>query len=218
MTTVTEGIHRFEFLHSQANGSRSLENITLMDGQNRQAGDVLGLVGTGAATSAAKAGGNTGNGTMGAVTVGAAAKVGAYVLTITAAAANAGTFSLVDPDGVALANGTVAVAYSQGGLSFTLADGATDFIVGDGFVITTTSVPGKHAIYNNAATNGTQAAVGILAAATDASAGHTKAVMIARDAEVNAAQLGWNGQDSTAITAGTADLAALGILARASYA
>ena len=64
MTTFTEALHPFEFLHSQANGSRSLENITLMDGQNRQAGDVLGLVATGAATSAAKAGGNTGNGTF----------------------------------------------------------------------------------------------------------------------------------------------------------
>jgi len=217
MTTLTEALHPFEFLHSQANGSRSLENITVMDGQNLKAGDVLGLVATGAATSAAKAGGNTGTGTMGAVTVGAAAKVGAYVLTITAAAANAGTFSVVDPDGVALASGTVAVAYSQGGLSFTLADGATDFIVGDGFVITVASVPGKHAIYNNAATNGTQAAVGILAYPTDATAGHTGAVMVARDAEVNAGQLGWNGQDGAAIAAGTADLAALGIIARATY-
>ncbi len=214
MTTLTEKLHPFGFLFSQANGSRSLENITLMDGQNLQAGDVLGLVATGAATSAAKAGGNTGNGTMGAVTVGATAKVGVYTLTITAAATNAGTFSLTDPDGVVLATGTVAVAYTGGGLSFTLADGTTDFIVGDGFTITVASVPGKYAIYDNAASNGVQAAAGILVAATDATAGHTPAVIVARDAEVNAAELGWNGQDSTAITAGKADLAALGIIAR----
>ena len=47
MTTLTEKLGPFGFLFSQANGSRSLENITLMDGQNLQAGDVLGLVATG---------------------------------------------------------------------------------------------------------------------------------------------------------------------------
>ena len=34
--------------------------------------------------------------------------------------------------------GTVAVAYSFGGLAFTLADGSQDFIVGEGFDITVT--------------------------------------------------------------------------------
>ncbi len=92
-----------------------------------------------AATAAAVAGsGNTGNGAMGAVTVTAGAKPGVYVLEITAAAANAGAFRVTDPTGIFVDDGDVAAAFSAGGLAFTLADGATDFVVGDTFAITVT--------------------------------------------------------------------------------
>lgn len=91
------------------------------------------------ATAAATAGsGNTGNGTMGTVTVSAGAKLGTYQLVIIEPASNAGTFAVYDPDGVFVDNGTVAVAFSAGGLAFTLADGATDFVAGDSFSIATT--------------------------------------------------------------------------------
>ena len=40
------------------------------------------------------------------------------------------------PDGSELGTGTVGVEFDEGGLTFTLSDGATDFIVGDGFDIT----------------------------------------------------------------------------------
>jgi hypothetical protein len=89
-----------------------------------------------AATAAGVAGGgNTGNGTMGAVTVTAGAKQGTYVLEITGAASNAGSFRVTDPDGDFVDDGDVAAAFSAGGLAFTLADGATDFVVGDTFTI-----------------------------------------------------------------------------------
>lgn len=91
------------------------------------------------ATGAAVAGsGNTGNGTMGAITVTAGAKAGVYTLEITGVAANAGSFRITDPDGVFVDDGDVAAIFSAGGLAFTLADGATDFVVGDSFAITTT--------------------------------------------------------------------------------
>lgn len=98
-------------------------------------GTVLGRVITSGTATATADSGNTGNGTMGAITVTAPAKVGTYRLVFTAAASNAGTFLVIDPDGVAVGTGTVAVAFSDGGLAFTLADGATDFAVGDGFSI-----------------------------------------------------------------------------------
>lgn len=87
-----------------------------------------------AATTTAHAG-NTGNGAMGAVTVTAGTRCGVYKLKIIEPAANAGTFVVFDPDGVVVSQGTVAVAFSAGGLAFTLADGAADFVAGDGFDI-----------------------------------------------------------------------------------
>lgn len=84
---------------------------------------------------------NTGNGAMGTITVSSGAKPGTYKLQIIEPAANAGTFIVTDPDGVPIsAKGTVASAFSAGGLAFTLADGGTDFVAGDGFDIVVSSV------------------------------------------------------------------------------
>ena len=92
-----------------------------------------------AAVSAAAGGGasfaNTGNGVMGAITVSANTRTGRYRLKIVEPAANAGTFVVYDPDGREIGAGNVAAAFSGGGLAFTLADGATDFVSGDGFTI-----------------------------------------------------------------------------------
>ena len=82
------------------------------------------------ASSAPKAGGNTGNGTMGAVTVTSAA-VGAYTVSFTSSTA----FSVTGPAG-AVGTGTAGTPFSTGGLSFTITAGATAFAAGDGFTIT----------------------------------------------------------------------------------
>jgi len=79
--------------------------------------------------------GNTGTGTVGTITVSAGAKVGRYSLVITEPGSNVGQFTVFDPDGVAMGKpGTVAAAYTDGSLAFTLSD-ATDFVPGDGFFI-----------------------------------------------------------------------------------
>jgi len=102
-------------------------------------GTLTNVIGSRTASSAAKSGGNTGNGTMGTVTVSGDIPNGVYKLRITAASSNAGSFVITNEEGAIIGPvGTVAVAYSFGGLAFTLADGATDFIVGDGFDITVT--------------------------------------------------------------------------------
>lgn len=100
-------------------------------------GCVPGGTFAGTATAAAL-GTNTGNGAMGTITVSAGAKQGNYVLTIIEPGANVGTFTVEDPDGVQIGDGVVASAFSAGGLAFTLADGATDFVAGDSFTITVT--------------------------------------------------------------------------------
>lgn len=95
-----------------------------------------------AAVGAAVAG-NTGNGTITASpTVAAGVKPGKYLITITDAATNAGFFTVEDPDGVTVDVGTVGVAFTKGGLTFTVADGSTDFAQGDQFQITVTATAG----------------------------------------------------------------------------
>lgn len=124
-------------------------------------GTVLGATGTGTATSAAAAG-NTGDGAMGAITVSAGAQKGVYTLRIIKAAGNAGDFVVTAPDGDIVGYGTVAVAFSAGGLSFTLADGNADFIVGDTFHITVSAYTAKAEEIDFAATDGSQSVYGIL--------------------------------------------------------
>lgn len=79
-----------------------------------------------------------------------------------------------------------------------------------GTVLGRVTVSGKLAAYNNAATDGTQTAVGVLwnELPARASAGDARAVAIVRAAEVSAARL--TGLD----TPGRADLTAIGIIVR----
>ncbi len=77
-----------------------------------------------------------------------------------------------------------------------------------GTVLGKITASGKYAAYNNAATDGTETAAGILLMSTDATNADMPAVAITRLAEVTAQSL--TGLD----TAATADLAALNIIVR----
>lgn len=73
-------------------------------------------------------GGNTGDGTVTVDAVGSKAKVGDYVLTCIAEAADGGTFSLTDPDGEVLSTAiAVGTPYVGDHLSVTVADGDADW-------------------------------------------------------------------------------------------
>lgn len=196
------------FLLSEAKGQRSREHgVITVAGTIIPSGTVLGQITVGAATSAAVAG-NVGNGTMGTVTLSAGARNGVYRLTILAAASNAGSFVVEDPEGVVIGNGDVATAFSAGGLAFTLADGSTDFASGDQFTITVAVGTNKWVPYADANVNGSGVAAAILYEATDDRTGDVTKVIIARDAEVNRFEL--TGLDA----AGEADLARAGIFVR----
>lgn len=158
-----------------AGGEALSRGITLLSGQNLLRGAVLGKVAVGAAVSAAKSGGNTGNGTLAmdvTTPVKNGAKVGVYTVRFVIAAANNGTFIVRDPDGNQI--GTVVMAAGAGAfdddLKFAIADGATDFSVGDGFDITVAAGSGRYVLSLAAATNGSQVPDLILAEDTDASA------------------------------------------------
>jgi hypothetical protein len=195
VTPISEAWHAGGFIVSEARGHLSREGIKLKSGANYLAGTVLGKITTG--TAAATAGTNTGNGAMGAITVGVAAITGTYLLKITKAAANAGDFEVFDPQGDVCGVGTVGVAFAGGGLSFTLADGATDFVVGDSFAIAVATTA-KYATYDPTATDGSQIADAILYGPVDATNYDRPGTVIIRQAEVNASELIWGANVTTA--------------------
>jgi hypothetical protein len=207
-----------DWLRHELDARLNRREVTIVAGTgNLVTGSVLAQLTTGAATSAAKSGGNTGNGTMGSVTVAADAQVGIYRLRVVEAASNAGQFQVIDPAGDVVGIGTVGVAFSGGGLSFTLADGSSDFVVGDGFDITVAAGNGKWAWFNPTLTNGGEDPAGILLNAVDASGGaDVKAVVVTGHAEIVSPNLSWHASvdDAPKKTAALAKLALLGFQTR----
>ena len=219
MATLTEDFHAAGFIVSEAPNTLSRDQIVVASGQNLKAGTVLGKLAnaTSGATSAA-GGSNTGNGVMGAVTLSAGAKAGAYKVEITTPATNGGEFDVYDPNGAHVGQGKVAVAFSGGGLAFTLADGATDFIAGDVFTITVpvNANAAQYAAFDPTAADGSQNAAAILYGPSDATSAAKNATALTRNCEVNSSELVWGANVTTGPqkTAALAQLAALGIIAR----
>ncbi len=213
MTEVTEGQHKAEFLVSEAEGTISRENVTVLAGQTLKAGHVLGRVTVGTASGAA-ASGNTGNGTLSGVAASVGAKPGVYNVTCVEPATGAGTFVVEDPEGITIGKAQVGAAF-VGEVLFTLAAGSTDFAAGDRFLITVSAGSGKFKEYNPANADGSNLAVALSLDNVDASEADAGAVIIARHAEVNEAELVWftgatNEQKAVAI----AQLKEQAILAR----
>jgi hypothetical protein len=191
MTVLTEGKYTAEYLVSEGNGTISRDVGTLAAAQNLAAGTVIGKAADGTlkaltrralAGTASKVSGD-GNGTLGSVTLGADALVGDYILTCTEEDADAGTFSVVAPDGTVLAPLTVAVAYVSTHINLTIADGSTDW--GAGAVCKVAVAEASGGLANE------QVAVGILFDNVDTTAGAKKAVYTSRMAEVNGYALTW---------------------------
>jgi len=212
MTLITEPTHPGEFIISEANDDYSREAITVLSGENLVAGAVVGAVNTGTAAAVADAG-NTGNGSMSAITVTGSAQAGDYRLTFLDPTVDAGVFVIEDPAGNSIGTVTLPVPFTGGGLSFTLADGATDFVAGDAFTLAVTVSATKYREYDPANSDGSGVAAGVLFDAVNASAADAPGVMIARDAEVTGLQW-FTGATTSQKAAGEADLKAVGIIAR----
>lgn len=196
MEILTEKPRALAFILSEANGYLSREVLTIASGAGKlQAGTVLGKISLGAATSAAKSGGNaanTGALTLDAVTpVLANAKVGVYTVRCITAASNGGIFRVEDPDGFVLGDVAVAATFADG-VKFSIADGSQDFIVGEGFDITVAAGSGEYVASPNAFTAakpGAENACAILAYPVDATDADVEAVCITNDAEVKTMML-----------------------------
>ena len=215
MATYTEDQRPFEALLYEED-ILAREAITIISGAGVvKAGTVLGKITTGTTASAAAFAGNTGNGTVGTITVGAGAINGVYKLVIIEPATDAGKFQVEDPTGKIIGTGTVAVAFSKSGLAFTLADGSADFIAGDGFDITVASGSGKYTPYDDALTNGAQTAVAVNMYEVDATSADVSVTGIVRLAAMKRDALQWHVDvDATAKTKAYADLLAVNIICK----
>ncbi|GBQ32257.1 hypothetical protein HLH34_04405 [Gluconacetobacter azotocaptans] len=157
---------------------------------------------------------NTGNGTVGVVTVASGTVPGNYAVAFTAPTA----FTVSDSSGNEIGAGTTGAAFSGGGLAFTIAAGATAFVAGDGFTIVVVANDAQYVPYTGAA-----AAVGILFnLVTVPALSYRKVTVIKRMAEVNGAELQWDASVTAAANAAAlqaqaqalASLAGAGIVAR----
>lgn len=207
-----------EWLKHETDPDLGREQITLLAGAgNLITGTVLGKITKGTATAAAKAGGNAAN--TGALTMDvttpvlAGAQVGVYTVRCITAAANGGTFRVEDPDGFVIGDVAVGATFAER-VKFVIADGAQDFIVGEGFDITVAAGSGKWKKHINGAVDGSGVAAGILLDARDASGeADVKAVAVLADARVAAEFLTWDASVDNADkkNAALAQLAAVNI-------
>ena len=171
----------------ETNGSRySRDNIVIAKGSGvLLSGTVLGVLAVGAALASLEVG-NTGNGTIAAGVVGAAAQLGTYRIAFTSDTA----FSVTDPSGDAVGSGTVGTLFNTGGVSFTITAGATAFAAGDEGAITIDPGSGKYVPFDPAGSGGAQTAAGILVEDVDATNAN---VDVAGGAVVRHAQIAPSG-------------------------
>jgi len=167
------------------------ESATLLSGENRARGTLLGKVTQGAVTEAHA--GNTGNGVMtpDATTPRlAGCQIGAYKAVCITAVENGGIFRVSDPKGNVLGDVAVGGTFADQ-IKFVIADGSTDFIVGDTFTITVAAGSGSRKMSVAAALDGSQDPDSILTKDTDASGGDVvTGVYIAGEFNENAITFG----------------------------
>lgn len=116
--------------------SLPLLTVTFETATNESWRDSVAFGTAGTITGYATAG-NTGNGTLGALSVALGAYTGDYILTLTGPT----TFRVTDPDGYTVGAGVTGVPFSASGIAFTLSAGTTAFALGDSFTLTVLPQP-----------------------------------------------------------------------------
>jgi hypothetical protein len=208
-----------DWLKWEVENQYSRDVVTILAGSGAEraltTGMVLGRVTKGAAVGAAVAG-NNGDGTITAApAVGQAAKPGVYRIVCIEPATNGGKFSVEDPDGILVGIAAVGTEFATQ-LTFTIADGATDFVAGDAFTITVAAGSGKVKQIDFSATDGSDVACGLLTEPATAPDGADRsAVAVVRNAIVSANGITWpSGATTNQKSAAIAQLKSLGILVR----
>lgn len=223
-TVLTERVYPGDWLKGEIEIPQkfSRDQITLKSNgatiATLQSGTVLGKIPGGTATATAKTGGNTGNGTItvdATTPVLAGVKGGTYTVRLIAAATNSGTFRVTDPHGFVLGDVTVGATFADQ-IKFATTDGATDFIVGDGFDIVVAPGASKWVPLSFTGNDGSQIAAGVLFDLTQVPAtGDLQGVAITRQATVADVGLTWPaGASAGQIAAAVTQLNVAGIIVR----
>lgn len=168
MNSIHERVYVGDIVRMEQPNFQSRKLVTIAEGQVLKAGSVLGAVLVGAATIAAFANNAANTGTIASVATSKGAKIGDYKVVIIEPASDAGAFTVEDPDGITIGTGTVGVAFSSGGLAFTVTDGATNFVSGEGFTITVAKGSSEYKLAEIDATDGSHAGAAILLQDVDA--------------------------------------------------
>lgn len=218
----TESRHPGAFMVSEANSRRARDTFVVALNQTIVAGQVCGktAVIAGATSSVAADASNTGNGVFTldvTAPVGAGAKDGIYRVVNDLVAANSGEFIVTDPDGIEIGRVAVGATFNNQ-IKFVIADGATDFAIGDAFSVTVglEETDYQMVALNLAAADGSQRIAGISwdNVTTDAS-NLQSGVFITRAAEVRGVDLVWPvGITATQLAEGLRALEKLGIIVR----
>lgn len=212
-----------DVLKWEVNQHFSRETATLLAGGGSpraiEVGQVLGrrLFGTPAAEPDS---GNTGDGTVDGLVLGASAQIGTYRVECILVDNGDATFAVYDPAGARLANAEEGAAYA-GQLVFTINEDQVAFVEGDGFDITVPKGDGKVREIDFSAVDGTQHPWGVghnratAPAASDLDGGVVASVrqtIVAEDGLV------WpEGATDPQIASAIAAMAAAGIIARPAY-
>ncbi len=138
----------------------------------------------------------------------------AFTVLASAADGDSGRFAVKAPDGTALPDATVGVAYENEQINFTINDGATDYAVGDAFEVEVEEGSGEVVALDPDAVDGSQIAYGIMCLAVDATSAAADGAAIVRDAMYAAANLVWpDGITADEKAAAAAQLADAGVIA-----
>lgn len=194
----TESRHAGGFMVSEARGRRSRDRFVVALLQTLVPGQVVGrtAVVANATSSVAADAGNTGNGVFTidvTAPVGASAKNGVYRVVNDLVATNGGEFQVFDPDGLEIGRVAVAATFNNQ-IKFVIADGATDFAIGDAFSVTVgiSEANSQIAAFVVAATDGTQRPFGIIWEPVTTDGSNLGAcTVIVREAEVRGVDLTW---------------------------
>lgn len=151
--------------------------VTLLEGQDLEAGSVLGMVTKDLGDSAFV---GDGDGVLSGVAMGAAVQIGSYRIVCITAPSEAGeddaVFAVFAPDGTRLEDAEQGKAYSNSHLVFTIgAADQADFAAGDVFTVPVEAGSGGYKLVNSSNVDGSANPCAILAADVDATSEDTVA-------------------------------------------
>ena len=219
MPVLYEGRYPGEAIMAEGADQYSRDNLKIAASQTIVANSLLGrkAVPGGVTVTVSDPAAGRGALTMADPAVSSKVKDGVYRAVCTAVASNAGTFRVEDPTGVHIGNATVGVAFNKE-IKFTIADGSTDFALGDEFLITVAADDAdfEYVAYDPAATDGAETPVAYsIYPVTTGSGVTTKTAGITRHAQLNGNCIAWpagitSAQKADAVQA----LAAVGIVVR----